>query len=383
MDYQNAINTIKTVADVSNYILFCIPIVLLIVSVLLWLKFGKNEKIEVYARSHPPTNCSVLDADLLYNKNASCKSMASLIIPLAAEGCVEIFNENRNNNFLIKKIKDYDGDNVEEACLMSDLFPCETSEVSETTLMLRSRMLGNRRMKPRIVRKANYTKNKERFFELFPAFPKYIIMISYIISFFVMNLPFCTDSLEPGVTIMMAPFSAAGFFCIVSCFIGKNMVFEKIASVILGSSFIGVSSFMLIMASSSFKPIFWVCQIIDVFCAIGILICFLRLPRKTKYGNEVFSHLEGLEQFIRTAKEDEIDKLLAIDPNYFFEILPYAYVLNLSQEWLDKFKSMDVVPPKWYHCQGCNNSYMYLKSIITFVRVFQSSITPIEPDSGD
>jgi hypothetical protein len=36
------------------------------------------------------------------------------------------------------------------------------------------------------------------------------------------------------------------------------------------------------------------------------------------------------------------------DPEYFYNILPYAYVLEVSDKWIKNFETMALIPPVWY-----------------------------------
>ena len=40
--------------------------------------------------------------------------------------------------------------------------------------------------------------------------------------------------------------------------------------------------------------------------------------------------------------------LINDDPNYFYDVLPYAQVLNVTNTWTDKFKDITLIPPSWY-----------------------------------
>ena len=35
-------------------------------------------------------------------------------------------------------------------------------------------------------------------------------------------------------------------------------------------------------------------------------------------------------------------------PNYFYDILPYTYVLGISNKWIKKFEQISLEPPSWY-----------------------------------
>ena len=36
------------------------------------------------------------------------------------------------------------------------------------------------------------------------------------------------------------------------------------------------------------------------------------------------------------------------NPEYFYNILPYAYVLGVSDKWIKKFESISLQAPSWY-----------------------------------
>ena len=44
------------------------------------------------------------------------------------------------------------------------------------------------------------------------------------------------------------------------------------------------------------------------------------------------------------AKELIVEK----DPKYFYNILPFTYVLGVSDKWIEKFESISLQAPDWY-----------------------------------
>ena len=46
------------------------------------------------------------------------------------------------------------------------------------------------------------------------------------------------------------------------------------------------------------------------------------------------------------------------DPKYFYDILPYAYVLGVSDAWVKKFEDIAVEPPEWYNGTGSFNTFV-------------------------
>ena len=55
----------------------------------------------------------------------------------------------------------------------------------------------------------------------------------------------------------------------------------------------------------------------------------------------------GFKEFIKTAELDKINMLINEDPEYFYHIIPYAYVFGLTDKWIKKFENIPIVTPAW------------------------------------
>lgn len=70
----------------------------------------------------------------------------------------------------------------------------------------------------------------------------------------------------------------------------------------------------------------------------------INLTYMTDYRSKVLGEILGLEEFIRTAEKDQLEKLQAEDEKYFYDILPYAMCFGLAERWEKKFKDIHVAP---------------------------------------
>ena len=52
------------------------------------------------------------------------------------------------------------------------------------------------------------------------------------------------------------------------------------------------------------------------------------------------------------------------DPTYFYNILPYTYVLGVSDKWIKKFESISLQAPSWYD----SSNGFDLSSFGTFIK---------------
>lgn len=85
-----------------------------------------------------------------------------------------------------------------------------------------------------------------------------------------------------------------------------------------------------------------------------IIICLLPLlinkDYETKYtekGKVQKGRVLGFKNYIQMCEVEQIKMFAKENPNYYFDVLPYAYVFGLSKVWMDKFKSVEVQIPTW------------------------------------
>lgn len=80
------------------------------------------------------------------------------------------------------------------------------------------------------------------------------------------------------------------------------------------------------------------------FSAVTASVAIIsRTPEYTKQLNLIL----GFRNFILYAEKDRLETLLESDPQFYYHVLPYAQVLNVSDIWENKFKDITVAPPAW------------------------------------
>ena len=66
------------------------------------------------------------------------------------------------------------------------------------------------------------------------------------------------------------------------------------------------------------------------------------MKRKTEYGEKITAQVLGFRHFLITVEKPKLEALVEENPNYFYNILPYTYVLNISKKWIKKFEDIPV-----------------------------------------
>lgn len=81
---------------------------------------------------------------------------------------------------------------------------------------------------------------------------------------------------------------------------------------------------------------------------VGMGIVFKKLKKRTEYGNEVLGKILGFKEFLETAEKEKLEELVCENPDYFYNVLPFTYVLEVSDKWIEKFENISLKAPEWY-----------------------------------
>ena len=55
----------------------------------------------------------------------------------------------------------------------------------------------------------------------------------------------------------------------------------------------------------------------------------------------------GFKNFLKVAELDKLNALVQDDPEYFYHILPYCYIFNLTDKMEEKFKALNIEYPEY------------------------------------
>lgn len=403
--------------NIMDYIMFLIPILFLVISILLWYKYGRDDKVIETVEFYPPEGLNSLDVGFLYKGKAENKDITSLLIFLANKGYLEITNNkidlnaekvnlsessknnanqkiielqnkinderrinpnsqkikyyenmldiyknidtpidyeqyglkssinksNKKNKFLIRKLKDYDGPNINEQWFMDGLFEYDRTEVTDKMLYNNFYITNNR-----ILHNINNKQNTDKIFEKSASNKKFLIILMLIATFCLITIPPIFNYGQPETLIFALLFPGIGFSVLFSMLLGKRHIAEKIFGLIWGLGFGGIPWLFMMLPTLTQDITYLIGYIIGIICVIGMLVCLVYLPKRTKYGNEMLGKLKGFKNFLETVEKEKLESMVLENPNYFYDILPFTYVLGVSDKWIKKFESISLQAPSWY-----------------------------------
>lgn len=384
----------------SNFDLYMIcalvlPIVFLIISFLLWKKFGKDDQVVETVEFYPPQGFNSAEVGFLYHGAATSEGVVSLLIYLANKGYLKI-NEiesqgifGKNKTFQIEKIKEYDGLNEDEKTFFDGLFTPKLNLFGKTepqkNIVTESDLTNNfYTVTNRIISNINRKENKEKIFEK-SSINKYIyIFLMILISLGLITArPVLEYSDFPTLIAAMILPAFSGVF-LVSSISGQGIeingkLTKGFISILVSLVFfviMGVIPWMIfVYPALSLDPLYIIIYFIGYICILGIMFFGSIMSKRTAYGNQMLGKLKGFRNFLETAEKDRLESLVMNDPSYFYNILPYTYVLGVSEKWIEKFETIAIQPPSWYSGSTTFNMHSFGTFMNSTMQSAQSSMT--------
>ncbi|MBQ4269396.1 MAG: DUF2207 domain-containing protein [Clostridia bacterium] len=120
----------------------------------------------------------------------------------------------------------------------------------------------------------------------------------------------------------------------------KIIRFALCAIVIFGAAF-----YMLLVGRHLLTG--WEKGVVMLACGACTYFGAKNWSRTEKY-NFALGDILGFRNFIVFTEEDKIKFMLEENPQLYYDVLPYAQVLGVTNEWEDKFKNILIESPSWY-----------------------------------
>ncbi len=379
------VNASINVSD-NYYLMFIVPIIGLLISLILWRKYGKDNQVIETVEFYPPSGFNSLEIGFLYKGKANHKDVTSLLIFLANKGYIKITETDNktifstDKSFTITKLKEYDGTNTNEKLFLAGLFKNEEAiNLTKANQMVKQAKEQGRKMgylealklsKEKtekntvtqadlnnkfyitmngILANTNSKKNKNQIFEkttnIKSALIILLIIASLITTITIPTLEYAgiaelTNTLI--VCLFYTPFFAIGIFTEMS----------KICRIIwLGFTTIHSLFFFSTqpIASAIMNDYRYLIGVVfGIACIIAMIALVKIMPKRTKYGNEILGKIKGFKNFLETAEKPRLESMVMENPTYFYDILPYTYVLGVSDKWIKKFETIALEAPSWY-----------------------------------
>ena len=274
--------------------------------------------------------------------------------------------------FELVKLKEYDGNNENEKVFFEGLFKKKNNDNKENIDgVVTESDLKNKFYKTinKILSNINTLNNRCKLFEISADNKTIYVIFMIIISLLtVIAVPmFDYSDLNNFISSIIISFCCVSVFKILN-FRQLSLVFRIIYGFIFFSTF---TIFLITnFITGSLEFLYLISVIIGNICIIGMLLCLKYMPKRTKYGTQILGKIKGFKIFLETAEKEKLESMVFNEPNYFYNILPYAYVLGISEKWIKKFETISLNSPHWYI--GTTN--FNLNYFVSFVNKTMTSI---------
>lgn len=321
-------------------LLFVIPPLFTIISFILWIKHGKDEKVIETVEFYPPEGLNSAEVGLLYKGYATKNDVVSLLPYLADKGYIKIEEPKSKsthpikNDVSITKLKEYDGSNVSEKLLFEGLFGTTENDLQTKLSKVTFADLYDKFYVTlaAIINHLNSKENKNAIFDKVASRKSIAILVMFIVSLIIaIGIPLfeCAGIKYLGFAVFLVLFFMPFYaFLSSAVFIVIPMSLTVLFSFIMSTGFL--NDYILLIGF-----------LIGIVCSILTFICFKIMPKRTPYGSKMLGKIRGFKNFLKNVEKVQLEKLVSQNPSYFFNILPFTYVLGVSNEWIQKFEAID------------------------------------------
>jgi len=336
-----------------SYVIF--PLVLLI-GFAIWRIYGKSDPVVPVVEFYPPENATPADIGYIIDGEVDPKDITSLLIYWADKGYMRIVENKplgllRKKSFTFHKVKSLPKSAHDYEKKMFDAIFTYGSGSSVTTEDLEDNFYNQVTLLTAMIKKHWY---EEMFEQTKISAESMLIILSALTMTLVLSASWMRTIPDMFVgkwlilTIFLLLLVSGFIVFLVHLFATSILGFGKkgcIAKVV----FVAVAPIppaVIIAIGASSDTVMITVYALVIAVIFNFLSCFAK--KRSKRGVEYQGRLLGFKQFLLAAEKDKINMLVEENPQYFYNILPYALVLGVTDKWAKNFTTIAISPPDWY-----------------------------------
>ncbi|MCG5079357.1 DUF2207 domain-containing protein, partial [Candidatus Saccharibacteria bacterium] len=342
-------------------LVFIVPVITGIIALVLSIMILRKEKSKStpVIRYTAPDGLNSLELVFANDNIIPHKNAASMVVYLANKGYLTIDID--GENFTLTKLKDYDGQNESERIFMNGLFNNDhPSKVAKAelegefykTVSAAILTISRGRLKTKYFEKHNRVKIILKVIQWVAI--AILLICAGLATLLEQNPNEALGSMAFIIAFTVFPL----FFVLQPTTKQFSPVFTKVLCII-----VAITPAVVLQALYFRYPTAIVTGISSIFIMIGAYITRDVITR-TEDGYRVKGEIMGFKEFIETVDKPRLEALLAETPTLFYDIIPYAYVLDVHKKWVDKFEGIALQPADWYSSSEAF-SYGVMASFVT------------------
>ncbi|MGI6085934.1 MAG: DUF2207 domain-containing protein [Acetivibrionales bacterium] len=329
--------------------------------ILIWISLGKKKQSFPTVEFYPPQGTTSADVGFLIDGRVDPFDITSLIIYWADKGYLSITEYNTKKlfgtkkGFLLTKLREM-GDEVK---------PYERKMFSEMFLYGNGTQVYTAELSNRFYRTADEVKYfiendfegdpETRIFDKKNALCKLLLWVMMVLAVFPI-LIVCVDRVLNAdstgqsliISLIFSVLISASLYAIMYNITNwkslpkKGRINQVFIAFIFTLLSIGLSIYLAVESG------ILICMIIAIVSAIILAFLSCRCNKRTSIGTWYEERLVGFREFLKATELDRIKLLVNDNPQYFYNVLPFAMVLGVTDKWAKNFDNIMVSPPNWY-----------------------------------
>lgn len=373
---ENYFNLAKEHFDKNTIFMIIIPIICIIIAFILWIKYGKDDVVVESVEFYPPNDLNSFELAHAYKGYSESNDVVSLLIYLANKGYIRIENLNKKgkDKFKFVRLREYDGANEFEKLFMKGLFKLAKTDHSGYKEVTLTSLKDSFYTTVNTLTTKIADKNKFKIYDKTASSKLLIINLLIIFSLLtVFTIP-CLGYF--GIESIITNFIVSIAFLII---LNIVFMFDKISNVIIFLVIGSIVSLFVIL----FLPLIEVLEFDSSYnyaILIGSILSFIlstflyTMRKRTKYGRDILGKIKGFKRFLETAEKAKLEALVNENPTYFYDILPYTYVLGISNKWIKQFEEITIESPSWYSSDNAFNHMAFSSTLNSLIRSTNSAM---------
>ena len=309
---------------------------------LLWFAIGRDDPVIPTVEFYPPDELDPLEMAYVANDEVNTKDISALFIYLADKGFIHIDSDGKKS-FTLMKQKDIEGERSHTRKIFNSLFANRRKTVRLKDL---PSGFGETAAKTPAEVRRNVEQHKTSFSAASKAGRALGLAFCFLIPLIAAAAHTWLTFGGSGAGFMELLLAILMFVSMVTLVAKTDSFRTKKRPVRIALGFIVFLAALaadayLIAADYPFLALVFACSEL----AAAVATIFVR----RRMNNELYGRVLGFRDFIRTAEYDRLKMLSDEDPDYFFNIMPYACIFGMSTKWADKFADFRIPQPAWYH----------------------------------
>lgn len=350
-----------------------------------FMRFGRDPEVTPSVEFEPPEGLSSAEIGYVYRGMTLQKDVVSLIIYWASKGYL-IIEELEGDEILLTKRKDLEGTQPnEERRVFSALFK-DRDQVS--TKELNNKFANTVNHAITAIPKRFTSDPEMRVFNRTASAMKVLmcILAPLIPAAYFATAAYAGTSNPIDLTL----FGAIGFGVFVMITIGGSFLVaydrvhkpsQRIVNGLILIALVSLASIVITLLTPKVNL-----SLNLVFMIILYLIAMFAAAntgKRTELGARWVGQILGLRNFIELAEKDRLEALVAESPEIFYDVLPYAYVLGVTDVWSKKFESIAIAQPDWYVSSNPNfSTYLLWSSLNRSMMTVTTSMVSVPTPTG-